>query len=90
MNCLFTLLVFVLILLIITIFLISRKKMRNNVMMALQDDCWDKICPSYDKDTKLACFEERRDIICGCCKKRGLPDCKVLIPGRGLVNACSL
>ena len=68
----------------------DKKMGKIGVMQALQDDCWDKVCPSYDKDTKLACFKDNADAICGCCKKRGLGDCKVLIPGRGLVDACGM
>jgi len=62
-------------------------------LSALQDDCWDQICPYTQQGGstgKLDCFQANADKICECCKTRGLSDCKVLIPNRGLVDACSI
>jgi hypothetical protein len=65
-------------------------------MKALQDDCWDQICPFRQgatrdemKKEKIACFKANADKICECCNSRGLSDCKVLIPDKGLIDACS-
>lgn len=60
---------------------------------ALQDDCWDQICPYTQqggKEGKLNCFMANADKICECCNARGLSDCKVLIPGKGLMDACAI
>lgn len=68
---------------------------KPNSLKALQDDCWDQICPFKQgsseemKKEKIACFEANVDKICECCNSRGLSDCKVLIPDTGLVDACS-
>lgn len=66
----------------------------NNNLKAPQDDCWDINCPvdftkSIDaiRKEKLQCFNDKREDICKCCED--MPDCKILIPGMGLVDACS-
>lgn len=62
-------------------------------LKALQDDCWDRICPfsgspsSYRKN-KESCLRMNSEKICECCKERDLPDCKIAYPGRGLYDAC--
>ena len=58
----------------------------------LQDDCWDQVCPFAKhgniKEKKEACFHDSAKAICNCCRERNLPDCKVLVPGRGLLEVC--
>jgi hypothetical protein len=60
-----------------------------NIIRNLQDDCWDTVCPTFKKDEKLNCLSSNSKSICDCCKKRNTPDCKVLVPGYGLYDACN-
>lgn len=61
-------------------------------MRALQDDCWDQVCPFAKhgniKEQKISCLHNSSKAICECCKERNLPDCKVLVPDVGLVEMC--
>ena len=62
---------------------------------APQDDCWDQLCPLNIKAAdpareKLECLKNKMSAVCDCCKKSGLPDCEILIPGKGLVDPCKM
>lgn len=58
-------------------------------LKSLGDDCWDRICPGFNKDQKLACLNEHREDICKCCSNSASGDCNILIPGYGMVDACA-
>lgn len=62
----------------------------STAMHSPEDSCWNKVCPGYDKTTKLNCFVQKSNDICDCCGKIGIKDCEVLIPGAGIVNACEM
>lgn len=62
---------------------------------APQDDCWDRLCPlnvkaSNPAQEKLACLKSNMSQVCDCCKKGGMADCEILIPGQGLVDPCKM
>lgn len=58
-------------------------------LKSLGDDCWDRICPGFNRDQKLACLNEHREDICKCCSNSASGDCNILIPGYGMVDACA-
>lgn len=63
-----------------------------SLFTAPQDDCWDQVCPTATHGNiakqKLDCLHANKKNICNCCKLRGLPDCKILIPNVGLQDVC--
>lgn len=60
----------------------------NTKLKSLGDDCWDRICPGFNRDQKLACLNEHLEDICKCCSNSASGDCNILIPGYGMVDAC--
>lgn len=60
----------------------------NTKLQSLGDDCWDRICPGFDREQKLACISKHREDICKCCSNSASGDCNILIPGYGMYNAC--
>jgi hypothetical protein len=60
----------------------------NTKLQSLGDDCWDRICPGFDREQKLACISKHREDICKCCSNSASGDCNILIPGYGMYDAC--